>query len=391
MTAQALGSTIPQVPHIEPELDVSVVIVSYNTEDVLRDCINSVYEKAGDVTFEVIVADNASADGSAEMIADEFPQVHLIANEKNLGFAAGCNQGIAASKGRYVLLLNPDSEIQEDGIAKTIQFADAHPEAGIVGSKILDDDGLHSTCSQFPSMLNHLLSLTWLSAVFPEHRFFGRERMMWCKFENDMEVDVVSGCFFLIRREAMEALGALDERYFIYSEEVDLCYRMKQAGWKVLFYAHPCSWHHQGLSSAQSPYKLQVAKHESSLRFFEKHQGGLHSWMMNLIMLMHASSRAVLRSLALLLKKSDRARNRIMMSKDMALAKFHLANAFVRRNGYDPLFQSSGEEKGFDSAEAVEVSRMMRAGASRKWSESRGGTAGPDPSPESDNASEKDV
>ena len=177
-------------------IDVSIIIVSWNTEEILRNCLKSVYEDGGDVAFEVIVIDNASSDGSAEMIRKNFPQVVLIENSENRGFAAANNQGITIAKGRYVLLLNSDTIVLDKAIEKTLSFADAHRESGIVGCRVLNPDKtLQPTCFMFPSVLNMLLSTTYLYKLFPKSRFFGRERMTWWDRSDTRQVDVATGCF----------------------------------------------------------------------------------------------------------------------------------------------------------------------------------------------------
>ena len=200
-------------------MDVSVIIVNWNTCDVLRDCLASVYANTKNIAFEVIVVDNASSDGSVDMIRSEFPHVKLIANSGNRGFAGANNQAIAVANGRYVLLLNSDTLILDNAIFKTVAFADTHPEAAVVGCKVLNPDRtLQRTCFMYPSILNMFLSATYLYKLFPRSKFFGRERMSWWDRNDTREVDVVTGCFMLVRRGAIEQVGLMDERFFVYGE-----------------------------------------------------------------------------------------------------------------------------------------------------------------------------
>ncbi|MHC4157760.1 MAG: glycosyltransferase family 2 protein [Planctomycetota bacterium] len=257
-------------------MDVSIIVVNWNTCDFLRACLKSVYQQAIGVTFEVIVVDNASADGSAAMVESEFPQVKLIQNDTNKGFAAANNEGITIAKGKYVLLLNSDTVILNNAIDKTISFADAHPKAGVVGCRVLNPDRtLQLTCFMFPSVLNMLLSATYLYKVFPRNRFFGRERITWWNRDDEKEVDVVTGCFMFIRRQAIEQVGVMDERFFVYGEETDWCYRSKRAGWKVLFTPEPQIIHFGGQSSKQIAPKMALQLRGSILQFMHKH----HSWL----------------------------------------------------------------------------------------------------------------
>jgi GT2 family glycosyltransferase len=255
-------------------IDVSVIIVSWNTQDILRNCLGSIYEQGGDVTLEVVVIDNASTDGSAEMVRKDFPQVTLIENSENRGFAAANNQGIAIAKGRYVLLLNPDTIVLDNAIDKTLSFADAHPETAVVGCRVLNPDRtLQPTCFMFPSILNMLLSATYLYKLFPKSRFLGRERMTWWDRTDTRQVDAVTGCFMLVRREAIERVGLLDEQFFVYGEETDWCYRFRQAGWKVMF--TPCAniIHLGGQSTQKKATAMVVQLRKSILQFMKKHHG----------------------------------------------------------------------------------------------------------------------
>jgi GT2 family glycosyltransferase len=255
-------------------MDVSIIIVSWNTKRLLRDCLISIYEQAGNVDYEIIVLDNASTDGSAEMVKSDFPEVVLLENPENRGFAAASNQGIAASRGRYILLLNSDTVILNNAIEKVISFADMHPETGVIGCRVLNPDGtLQPTCFMFPSLLNMVLSCTYLYKVFPQSRFFGREHMTWWERDNSMEVDVITGCFMLVRREAFERVGLLDERFFMYGEEADWCYRFKINGWKRMFTPTGEIVHFGGQSTSQKPVAMIVQLRVSILKFVRKHYG----------------------------------------------------------------------------------------------------------------------
>lgn len=253
-------------------IDVSIIIVNWNTKDKLKNCLISIYEQASGFTYEVIVVDNASGDGSADMVKRKFPEVILLQNDENKGFAAANNRGIAVSGGRYVLLLNSDTVILDNAIAKTIVFADNHPEAAVVGCKVLNsDETLQQTCFMFPSLLNMFLSSTYLYKLFPRSEFFGREQMTWWDRDDIHEVDVVTGCFMLVRREAIEQVGLLDERFFMYGEETDWCYRFKQAGWKVVFTPVGQIIHFGGVSSSKMAAGKTLQLRGAILQFMAKH------------------------------------------------------------------------------------------------------------------------
>ncbi len=254
-------------------LDVSVIIVSWNTIGILRDCLKSVYEQTADIDFETIVIDNSSADNSAAMVKAEFPQVILIENHDNRGFASANNQGMKIAKGRYMLLLNSDTVVLDGAIQKTIAFAEQHPAAAVVGCRVLNPDRtLQPSCFMFPSLLNLFLATSYLYKIFPKSRFFGRERMTWWNREEIRQVDVVTGCFMLVRRAAIEKVGMMNEEYFMYAEETDWCWRFKKAGWHNLFYPDAQIIHLGGQSSKQIRGKSLIQLRLGILQFFHKNK-----------------------------------------------------------------------------------------------------------------------
>ena len=253
-------------------MDVSVIIVSWNTKDILMNCLRSLYDQSNRFDFEVIVVDNASADGSVEMVKNDFHSVVLVENSENKGFATANNQGISIAEGRYILLLNSDTIVLDNAIVKTVYFADDNPKASVIGCRVLNPDrSLQPTCFMFPSILNMILSSTYLYKLFPRSRFFGRERMTWWKRNDVQEVDVVTGCFMLVRRAAIEQVGVMDESFFMYGEETDWCYRFKQAGWLVMFAPAGEIIHLGGQSSQRIRWEMLVRLRLSILQFMKKH------------------------------------------------------------------------------------------------------------------------
>ena len=265
----------------ESEFDVTVVIVSWNTRDILRGCLRSVFEQTHGTSFKVVVVDNDSRDGSAEMVAAEFPEVALITNADNLGFAKACNQGMRMSNSRFTLLLNPDTVILDDAISRCIDYADRHPDVGVVGCQVLEDaHRVTPTGFSFPSPLNVFLALSGLSRVFPKSRFFGRPEMSWWDRRTERDVDVVTGMFMLARREAIEQVGLMDEAYFVYSEEADWCYRFARAGWRRAFTPTAKIIHLDGgaKSTSQVSVKMFVQLQKSAMIYHRKNLG-LASWL----------------------------------------------------------------------------------------------------------------
>lgn len=256
--------------------DVSIIIVNWNTKKLLRDCILSIYENTGGLNFEIIVVDNGSSDGSAEMVGREFAGVKLIANTENRGFASANNQAIAVAKSKYLLLLNSDTLILSCAIENAVAFADSHKKAAVVGCRVLNPDRtLQPTCFMFPSITNMLLSCSYLYKLFPRSRFFGREKMTWWNRNYDSPVDVVTGCFMLVRRRAVLEVGMMDESFFMYGEETDWCYRFRQAGWEVMFTANCEIIHYGGQSSQNIKGQTLIQLRLSILEFIKKHHGRL--------------------------------------------------------------------------------------------------------------------
>ena len=254
--------------------DLSIVIVNWNTRDLLAQCLQSVYDTTSNLDFKVIVVDNASTDGSQEMVRQEFPDVSLIANTENLGFAKANNQAIRRSQGRYVLLLNSDTFVRENTIEQMVAFMDAHPEAGMAGCKLLYEDGrLQLSCTTFPTLFTEFCIASQLDKLFPKSRLFGKYRMTYWDFDDVRQVDVILGAFMLVRATAIDEVGLMDKSYFMYSEEVDWCYRFKEKGWKIFFCPHVEAVHLWGGSSKRVQVEMLVQMYRSRIDFFRRYYG----------------------------------------------------------------------------------------------------------------------
>jgi hypothetical protein len=248
---------------------LSVCIVNWNTRDDLRRCLDSLAAGAGALEIEVFVVDNGSGDGSAEMVEQEFPRVRLIRNADNTGFAHGNNQAIRQSRGDYVLLLNSDTIVSPGAPAALVAGMEAEPAAGIGGPKLLNADGsLQYSCRRFP---------TFTAGLFRNSFFGPRTRKVRDYLMTDFdhasvaEVDWVSGAALCIRRAALERIGLLDERYFMYCEDVDWCYTAARAGWKVKYFPDAVITHIIGRSSDQAVERMVRAHHHSMRLFYWKH------------------------------------------------------------------------------------------------------------------------
>lgn len=259
-------------------VDVSVVVVNWNTRDDLRRCLRSVFDETKDVSVEVFVVDNASADGSAAMVRAEFPGVTLIANDTNRGFAAANNQGLALSKGRYALLLNPDTTVVDGAIGRTVRIADADPAIGVLGCQVLlDEREIQKTCFRFSTAFDEFLINTGLDRMVPAAWFGGGPSMRTWDRRSPRDVEVVSGMYMLVRREAMDQVGFMDDAYFVYAEEADWCYRLRKAGWRCAFTPEARIVHHDGggKSTSQIRAKMYVQLQKSILIFHRKNLGWL--------------------------------------------------------------------------------------------------------------------
>ncbi len=256
--------------------DVSIIIVNWNSAALLRACLAGIYSNTKTIRYEILVVDNASFDGCGEMLEKEFPQARFIQNGENGGFARANNLGFRRALGRVVLFLNPDTEIQGEAIERMLQFIDSNADAGVVGARLLNSDrSLQTSCVQrFPTILNQMLDVEFLRRIFPRGSLWG----VWPLMERStgaVAVEVISGACQMIRRELFAQVGMFDEKFFMYAEDTDLCYRVRQAGWKNYCVADASVIHHGGQSSeasSQSNFSAVVMR-ESLRRFFEKCRG----------------------------------------------------------------------------------------------------------------------
>ncbi len=262
-------------------LDLGLVILNWNTRDLLRDCLRSVFQTGGALTYRVCVVDNASADGSAAMVRAEFPDVLLIENPVNNGYAAGNNLGLralgfgpGAAEGapRYALLLNPDTVVPPDALADLVAYLDAHPEAGVAGPKLVLPTGeLDLACRRsFPTPEVSFWRMTGLSQLFPRSRLFGRYNLTYLDPDVETEVDAVVGACMLVRGAAIAQAGLLDEHFFMYGEDLDWALEIRRAGWTARYYPRVTVLHVKRAASRRSR-KAQIAFHEAMLYFYNKH------------------------------------------------------------------------------------------------------------------------
>jgi hypothetical protein len=285
-------------------MDLSVIIINWNTQAMLRDCLDTVFAGLGDLSAEVVVVDNASTDGSADMVDADFPGVHLIRNATNMGFAAANNQALQIARGRHVMLLNSDTLVHGPVLPASVAWLDTHPHVGVMGPRVLNGDGtVQVSSTAFPTLGMLTLQTLGLTrfAKFDSYRMTGWER------RNERKVEVISGCSMFVRREAMDQVGLLYDGFFFYGEETDWCRRFSAAAWGVVFAPVGEITHFGGGSVRSLNHRRDVMLTEGTIRLHRKH-GGLAGGIacFGLLAVFNAS-RAVLWSAAALMRQPGAA------------------------------------------------------------------------------------
>ncbi|MDO8451964.1 MAG: glycosyltransferase family 2 protein [bacterium] len=275
------------------KFDLSIIIVSFNTREILMSCISSVMRtKTKRDQWEVMVVDNASTDGSLEMVRKEFPSVRCIKNLTNKGFAVANNQGIAQAEGKYILLLNSDTEVKTTTISGMLAFMDDHPEAGASTPKILLTNGqMDMACHRgFPTPWAAFTYFTGLERFAPTSRLFGQYHALFNDMTKPHEIDCPSGAFFLLRREVIDAVGFFDEQFFMYGEDIDYAYRMKERGWKIFFNPHEEIIHRKNQSGRlhENPgiqKQTDTYFYDTMAKFYTKHYQSRYSFLTTRVVL----------------------------------------------------------------------------------------------------------
>lgn len=298
--------------------DLSIIIVSWNVRDLLAACLESILRSAPGLTIEIIVVDSASEDGTVDMLRQRFPQVSLLPQTANIGFTRGSNIGLAAAQGRYLLLLNPDTEIIEDALSRMVTYLDEHPAVGIVGPHTLNGDGSYqSTRRRFPTIALGFFESTWLQPYAPRmmmDRFYVRD----VPEDATLKVDWVQGSALMARREVYAQIGGLDEGYIMFSEELDWCKRAVLSGWRVAYLGSAYITHHGGKSTDQVIARKHIHFQESKLRYYRKYHGARVAHLMRLFLLLNYGWQLALETLkALLGHKPGLRRARIHAYRDV--------------------------------------------------------------------------
>jgi GT2 family glycosyltransferase len=272
-------------------MNLSIIIVSWNTCQFLHQCLHSIYSHPPNCLFDVWVVDNASTDGTPAMLHEFFPQVRLILNHNNGGFAQANNQAILQSQSRYVLLLNPDTVVEPGALEKLVSYMDEHPRVGGAGPRMLNPDGsLQQSCYPTPTLMREFLRLFHLDSFWPRAK---------CTMERwsvkvSSQVEIIQGACLILRRSALEQVGCLDERFYIYSEDYDLCYRLRRGGWRLSWLPVAEVIHYGGQSTTQVKAEMFIQLYEAKLQFMRKHYGWLGASTYKLILFSSAMPRLVL-------------------------------------------------------------------------------------------------
>lgn len=276
---------------------VSIVIVNWKTPQLLADCLDSIATRdRGYADFETFVVDNNSGDGSVEMLKERYPNVLLTENLDNVGFAVACNQVIPQANGQYILLLNPDTTITDNAISTLACFLDQRSEVGAVGPKVLNPDGtLQLACRRsFPSVSAAFFRLSYLSKLFPANEKIARYNLTHADPDKELEVDALSGSCMMVRKEVVDKIGLLDEDIFMFGEDIDWCWRIKENGWKVVYIPDSIIYHVHGASSRLRPIGATINLHKGMEVFYRKHLAKKYWALFNLLVYTAIWSRAAL-------------------------------------------------------------------------------------------------
>lgn len=277
-----------------PHPDVSVIVVTWNAQHLVAQCLRSIGQTSGGLSLETIVVDNASSDGTPAMVGSQFPQVRLLENETNLGFAKANNIGIAASRGKYLCLINSDVTVPPECIPLLVEFMEAHPDVGMAGPQMLGRDGRpRRSTMRFPTLWNTFCRALSLDSLFGGLRWFRSYMDTDAGHDRTRDVEILNGWFWIVRREALPQVGLLDEGFFMYGEDIDWSWRFHGAGWRMVLYPLAKAVHYGGGSSAKDPARFRVAMYQANLQLWAKHHGSLSCLGYRAVLCLHEVIRVV--------------------------------------------------------------------------------------------------
>jgi hypothetical protein len=313
--------------------DVSVIIVSYNTRDLTVECVRSIRERDRGCEIEIIVVDNDSSDGTVEALEEAFGNdIVLIASKANLGFAAGNNRGLEAARGRWLLLLNPDTEIHDDAITRTLRYAESKPDAGVVGVRCLNPDGSQqSTLFRDKRVFDFVINVIVPNRIMRRSRLLGRSRYTGIDLDQEQCVEVVAGCYMFVPRAAYEEVGGMDERFFMYGEESEWCHRIRSTGRSVWYCPDASILHYGGVSADRHPAEMNLAMAHSTIMLVRQTRGPVAAYVANLAMLLRDAPRALLWPVYRAIKKTADTTVGQGLRRSAGRFRFHLSG-LVRPN-----------------------------------------------------------
>ncbi|MDA8089842.1 MAG: glycosyltransferase family 2 protein [Actinomycetota bacterium] len=317
-------------------VDISFIVVSWNAKEYLYKCLASIEKEAAGYRSEVIVVDNASSDGSQAMVRERFPQVKLIDSKENLGFAKANNIGIRQSRGKYLALINSDVEVLPGCIGMMTGYMEEHRKTGILGPQILDaHKNVQRSCMGFPTLWNSFCRALALDAVFPKSRFIGSFEMTYWPHDSTREVDIINGCFWLVRRTALQQVGVLDERFFIYGEDMDWCKRFWDDGWKVEYFYQAKAVHYGGASSSNAPVRFFIEMNRANLKYWRKHHSRPAQMGYLVIIMLHYLIRYLGAALQYATRPAGRADATFKIKRSVALLRWLLGFDNAKEAHYD--------------------------------------------------------
>ena len=311
-------------------MQLTVVIVNWNTRDVLESCLQSLVRHTRKPSFEVFVVDNASADGSSRMVAESFPGVRLIANDENVGYARANNQAIRLAKGDYIALLNPDTLLIEDVFSSLIETSETDRSIGVIGPRIVREDRVtiqHACARRLPTLFFSFCRLSGLHRAFPNTRLFGGEYMTYWDHRDSRSVESLLGACMMARRTALDEVGLLDENQFLYGDDIDWCKRFLMHGWRVYYSADTKVIHYGGRSSEQAVLRTGLASAETLRYYFRKHHGKTRAWSFCVLVMVISSLKYFWRS-----SSPQKSHNRSLAQYDKSLASWAVRRCLGRRD-----------------------------------------------------------
>ncbi|MCS1394262.1 glycosyltransferase family 2 protein [Lysinibacillus boronitolerans] len=286
-------------------MDLSIVIVNYNTKKLTLECIKSIYNANKLYDVEIIVVDNASSDDSVSAIKNLFPRVHIIENQKNVGFSKANNQAICTSDARYVLLLNSDTIVKKDSLSTIIEYMDVFQDVGAVGCEVnLADGTLDKACHRgFPTPDASFYYMIGLAQKYPTSPKYNSYHKSYLNMKEIHDIDCLVGAFMMVRREVIEQVGLLDEEFFMYGEDIDWCYRIKEAGWRIVYNPTVSITHYKGASSRKKPFKIVYEFHRAMYIFHKKHFAKKYNFFVNSVVYTGITLKLTLATISNLLKR----------------------------------------------------------------------------------------